>query len=76
MLGKYIDAKTFILSLAIGLFLVYLTKPIPKIIYIYPTPSNINNIKYKDKAGNCFKFRANEVQCPSDKKLIKSIPFQ
>ena len=76
MLGKYIDAKTFIISLAIGLLLVYLTKPIPKIIYVYPTIDNINNIKYKDKAGACFKFKPQQVLCDKDVNKLSTIPFQ
>ena len=33
-------------------------------------------IKYKDKAGNCFKFSANEITCPTNKSDIKTIPLQ
>ncbi len=76
MLGKFIDAKTFIISLAIGFLLVYITKPTPKVISVYPTLDNMNNIKYKDKAGTCFKFKAQSVSCDKNSNKISTTPFQ
>ena len=76
MLGKYIDIRLFLISLAGGIFLVYLYQPTPTIIYVYPTPDNVNNIMFKDRANNCFKFEANEVNCPSDTSQINTIPIQ
>ena len=76
MFLKYINIRVFLLSLAAGLLFVYLSNPDPTIIYVYPTPDNINKINYKDKAGNCFKFLANEVKCPKNKNDIKTIPLQ
>jgi hypothetical protein len=46
------------------------------VIYVYPTPDNQNKILYKDKTDNCFKFNAEEVDCPDDKTKIKNIPIQ
>ena len=37
---------------------------------------NIDDIEYKDVAENCFKFKYNKLQCPSDKGKIKTIPIQ
>ena len=76
MFLKYINIRVFLLSLAAGLLFVYLSNPDPTIIYVYPTPDNINKINYKDKAGTCFKFLANEVKCPKNKSDIKMIPLQ
>jgi len=76
MFFKYISLKIFLISLAIGLLFVYLSNPDPTIIYVYPTPDNVNKITYKDKASNCFKFGATEVMCPKNKKDIKTIPLQ
>ena len=76
MFLKFISLKIFLISLAIGLLFVYLSNPDPTIIYVYPTPDNVDKITYKDKAANCFKFNAKEVTCPSDKKNIKTIPLQ
>jgi len=76
MFFKYISIKVFLISLALGLLFVYLSSPTPTIIYVYPTPDNVERIEYKDKASNCFKFKATEVKCPSDSNLIKKIPVQ
>ena len=76
MFGKYIDIRLFLISLAGGIFLVYLYQPTPTIIYVYPTPDNINNLTFKDQANNCFKFEANEITCPKDTSQIHTIPIQ
>jgi|LakMenEpi03Aug12_release.lakeMendotaPanAssembly.Ray.scaffolds.fasta_scaffold206484_3 hypothetical protein len=76
MFFKYISIKVFLISLALGLLFVYLSTPTPTIIYVYPTPDNVDRIEYKDKASNCFKFKADEVKCPADKNAIKKIPVQ
>ena len=76
MFLKYVSIKIFITSLAIGLLYVYLFNPDPTIIYVYPTPDNVGQVEYKDKANNCFQFEANEVSCPKDKSKIKTIPIQ
>ena len=76
MFLKYISFKVFLVSLSIGLLFAYLSTPPPTIIYVYPTPDNVNQMEYVDKADNCFKFEATEVKCPSDRSLIKKIPIQ
>ena len=76
MLGKYINFPVFLVSLAIGILFVYLFQPELNVIYVYPTPDNQNKILYKDKIDNCFKFNAEEVECPDDKTKIKNIPIQ
>ena len=76
MFLKYISIKIFITSLAIGLLYVYLFNPDPTVIYVYPTPDNVGQVEYKDKANNCFQFEANEISCPKDKSKIKTIPVQ
>ena len=73
MISKYFSFPYFIVSLAVGLLFVYLSVPSPTIIYVYPTPDNVNDIEYKDKSGSCFKFDAQEVSCP---KNPKTIPIQ
>jgi hypothetical protein len=76
MFLKFISVKVFLISFAIGILFVYLSNPTPTIIYVYPTPDNVERIEYIDKASNCFKFKADEVKCPADRNLIKKIPVQ
>ena len=76
MFYKFISFKVFFISLAVGLFFVYLSSPTPTVIIVYPTPDNVGRVEYKDKADNCFKFEATEIKCPTDKSTIKTIPVQ
>ena len=76
MIGKFIHFKAFIISLAFGLFIVYLYQPPQTVILVYPTPDNIDKLLYKDKAQNCFNFEAIEVSCPDNIDMINNIPVQ
>ena len=75
-LKNFIHLPLFILSLSIGLLFVYLNEPSKRVIYIYPTPDNIDKFSYKDTAGNCFKYNYNTVKCPSDTSKITEVPMQ
>lgn len=68
---QLISLPVFIVSLSIGLFIVYITNPKKEVIYIYPKPDNVDKMQYKDKGGDCFKFESKEVQCPVDSKDIQ-----
>jgi len=76
MIHKFIDFRIFMISLAIGLLVVYIYQPRPTTIYVYPSPDNTENIQYRDKANNCFKFNSINVKCPKDTSKIHSIPMQ
>jgi hypothetical protein len=76
MILNYISLPVFLISFAIGLFLVYILGPETKTIYIYPTPENVDKVLFKDKANNCFYFQEEIVECPKDKSLISTIPIQ
>ena len=76
MFSKYINIPVFLISLSVGLLLIYLFQPDLSVIYVYPTPNNQDKIQYKDKVDNCFKFNSEEVDCPSDTAKIKNIPIQ
>jgi hypothetical protein len=75
-LNRLFSLPLFLISLAMGLLFVYLSEPTPTVIYVYPTPDNVNEIEYKDRVGNCYTFQANEVNCPDDPNMIESIPIQ
>ena len=65
---KYVSLPVFLISLAFGLFFVYIYGEDLKPIYVYPTPENVNKILYQDKADNCFKYNEIETECTSDAK--------
>jgi hypothetical protein len=76
MLFNLINLRIFLISFAIGLFLVYIYGPEMKTIYIYPSPENVDKIIFKDDADNCFQFDPYEVECPKNISLINEIPIQ
>ena len=73
---KFINIYVFLVSLAIGIFAVYITTDDKRIIYVYPTHENSELLKYRDKSDNCFQFEHQEVPCPEDKSKISVIPVQ
>ena len=72
----FINVPIFIVSLAIGLFVAYITMPPTQIIYVYPNPDNEHKISFKDKADNCFHFKSTEVKCPDDVSKIRAYNIQ
>jgi len=75
MFNNFVNFPIFLVSLAIGLFYVYISVPPPKVIYVYPTPNNLDKIQYKDRADNCYSFDMTEVKCPANNDY-KRIPVQ
>ena len=75
-MGKYIDIKYFIISLAIGLFYIYISDEHKKVIILYPTPENKDEYQYKDKTNACFTYDLNEVPCPTDVNQYHQIKIQ
>jgi hypothetical protein len=69
----FIDPNAFFISLAIGLLIFYIIAPQKRIVIKYPNPENAGKVVYKDESDNCFKFKAEEVKCPSDKSKIKDV---
>ena len=73
---KFIRLDVFILSLAFGIFAVYVTMPSSRKIYVYPTPENIGVLQYKDATDTCFSFKQTEVTCPTSESEITTVPVQ
>ena len=45
-----INTRVFLISFAIGIFFAYISDPEQKVIYIYPSPDNVDKFVYKDQA--------------------------
>jgi hypothetical protein len=76
LISKYINIPLFLISLAFGIFAVYITMPDMRKIYVYPTPDNIDILQYRDKTDSCFHYKQKEVSCPKDESKISKIPVQ
>jgi hypothetical protein len=59
-----IHYATFLIAFILGGIMVYSTAPPTNTIVVYPTPSNVKKVEYKDLAGQCYKYRANKIKCP------------
>jgi len=73
---KYINIPVFILSLAFGIFAVYVTIPENRKILVYPTHENAQILQYRDKTGTCFSVKETEVKCPENPNDISKVPAQ
>ena len=73
---KLISLPIFLVSLAIGLLLVYLNEPEYKNVYIYPNPDNINKYQWVDNAKNCYEWKQLDILCPDNPDQIHKIPLQ
>ena len=64
----------FLISFAVGLFFCYISQPKPQIIMKFPSPYNAGKITYRDDDNNCYKYKAEKVECPLDRSLVKPQP--
>jgi hypothetical protein len=65
-----------LLGLFFGMFLVYVLKPTPMIVYKYPSIDNAGKIVYQDRNGVCFKYHADTVDCDKNEERITPYPLQ
>ena len=62
-----INVTCFLVAFSVGLLLVYLSHPKPKLVVKFPSPYNAGQILYRDDADMCFRYRAEKVACPQDR---------
>lgn len=72
---SYINVYLFIASLAFGVLAVYVTND-DRVIYVYPTPENVDLLVYRDKTNSCFKLNKSKVACPAEESSMFTIPPQ
>lgn len=63
---KNIDPLIFIISFGVGLFIMYISTPKPKIIFKTPNMSNVNSQIYQDDKGSCYKYGVQEIKRDSE----------
>ena len=72
----HINLPVFFISLALGIIFVAVFVPDKRVIYVYPTPENVDTIQYKDAADNCFEVKQIKKKCPTKSSEILTIPVQ
>ena len=53
----------FLISLFIGIMILYSIHPRPKVIIKYPTIMNVSKNVYKDDKGTCYNYKKEEIDC-------------
>ena len=69
-----LNIPVLLISFIVGLILVFIQPIEHRTIFVYPTPSNIDHIQYKDEVDNCYSFSAKLVDCNSASKISKIPP--
>ena len=64
------NLNIFLISFIISIMYIYISTPMPNIIYKYPTPETSDNLIYQKHNGECYKYNSNVVPCPSNPKVI------
>lgn len=73
---KFFHFASFIISFAVGIFIVYSIGPDKKDIVVYPSEDSLNKVQYKDDSDACFTFDIEKTQCPLNPDQIHEIPIQ
>ena len=64
----------FLVSLAIGLFIVYVFHPKPEVVVKFPSPYNAGNIIYRDAHDSCYEYKAIPTSCDADEVGVPIVP--
>ncbi len=72
----YIIPEWFFGAFFIGILIAFVHKPDPTVIVKHPTPYNVDEVTYKDKAENCYAYKATSVECPKDAKMVQNYVFK
>ena len=74
MLSNKIYLNVFIVSVAIGIFLLYILEDDRKIVYVYPNIDTYKDIFFKDETTDtCYNYKPSRIKCPTDVKKIVPI---
>jgi hypothetical protein len=74
---KILNIPIFTVTLILGLIAVYMLNENDKRkIFVYPTPSNVDKLLYRDGTSTCYKFEQKEIPCPKDRGQIAKVPIQ
>jgi len=60
---KMINFTVFMVTFAMGVFLVYTLEPTKKQVWIYASPKNEQEVQYKNNAQKCFRPEIKPSEC-------------
>jgi hypothetical protein len=72
--NEYPIELSLVVSFAVGLAIMMLTVPKPRVVVKFPSPDNVDTHVYKGSDNTCYKIAADEEECPSDGKQVRSQP--
>lgn len=74
---KILNVPIFTVTLILGLIAVYMFNENDKRkIFVYPTPTNVEKLLYRDGTSTCYKFEQKEIPCPANRNQIAKLPIQ
>lgn len=63
MLFGKLNPLAFAIALGIGLMVVYVTAPRPRLVVRFPSPLNAGKTVYKDDKKGCYVYQSEKVTC-------------
>lgn len=63
MLFGKLDPLAFAVSLGLGLMVVYVTAPRPRVVIKFPSPLTAGKTVYRDDRNGCYVYRPEKVEC-------------
>lgn len=68
---ELLNPVVFLVSFSVGTYLCYYYSEKEQRVAKKPTPANSNELIYKDKNGECYKYNTNSISC--DKKNLQNL---
>ena len=71
---QIIHVTAFVVSFALGVFLVYTLEPTKQQVWIYASPKNASNLQYKTPDQRCFQPKIESSDCTMTAQSVDEPP--
>lgn len=71
---RIINVTAFVVSFALGIFLVYTLEPAKQQVWIYASPKNASNLQYKTQDQKCFQPKIESSDCTMTAQNVNEPP--
>ena len=58
-----ISITAFLIAFVVGLLVTLVAQSGNRVLYVHPTPDNVNDYVFKDRVGACFRVHSEEAKC-------------